>query len=86
MSHRFRGEALFALERFEESIMAFRHAEQLGGQGTEEVFFWRALAHANCGRFEKAEAILREFIRSPNAAHHMVEKCNDAIQHFKKTY
>lgn len=83
MSHRFRGEVLFSLERFDDSISAFQTAETLGGPGTEEAFFWRALAHANSGRASQAIAILENYHASPSANSDLVQKCNAAIQAIK---
>lgn len=84
MSHRFKGETLFELNRYEDAIASFQTAEALGGPGTEELFFWRALAHANAGRRDVAVSILRSYLASPSAEHSMSQKCNAAIEAIEK--
>ena len=79
MSHRFKGEVLFTMERYSECHAAFLKAEELGGPGTEECFFWRALAHANAGNPTEAIGILKAFILSPNANRELATKCEAAI-------
>ena len=79
LSHRFRGEVLFSMGQHEASIEAFECAEQIGGPGIEEVFFWRALAHANAGRLDEAVSVLRAYKDTEGASPELVQKCEDAI-------
>lgn len=79
MSHRFRGEVLFSLERYQDAIASFDTAEKIGGPGTEEVFFWRALAHANSGQKDSALSILRSYVDSASADPELAQKCGAAI-------
>ena len=79
LSHRFKGEVLFEMGRQTECRESFAKAEEVGGPGTEELFFWRALSHANEGHKDEAISILRGYIDSPDAAPGMVAKCESAI-------
>ena len=80
LSHRFRGEVLFAMERYADCEESFRQAEKLAGPRTEERFFWHALAAANGGDPKRGVRILEEYIASPNATPGMVAKCRAAIR------
>ncbi|QDT26738.1 Tetratricopeptide repeat protein [Gimesia panareensis] len=85
MSHRFRGETLFAMNRYDEAIESFLTAERLGGPAMEELFFWIALAHANAERPDRAVEILQEYIDSPAASPDLSQKCKAAIAQIQGT-
>jgi len=63
MSWRFKGECLFQMGRFLDAAECFHRAEDCGGPGTDEVFFWRALALHNGGRTVEAIVVFRDFLR-----------------------
>ena len=67
------------MNQFDDSILSFETAERIGGPGTEETFFWRALAHANAGRPSDALSILQAFVDSSGAAPSLIQKCQAAI-------
>lgn len=82
LSHRFKGEVLYQMERYRECIESFLRAEEIGGPGTEEVFFWRARAYANAGDSESAVEILLKYVDGPQSDLEMVERCKAAISRF----
>ena len=80
MSHRFKGEVLFHMANYSDCEKSFLRAESLGGLGTEECFFWRALAAANAGEPSRGIEILRQYVSSESANPHIVAKCEAAIE------
>lgn len=82
LSHRFKGEVLFEMRRYPECIASFAEAERIGGPGTEECFFWRALAYANAGDKKQAVEILSAYITSNGASGEIVQKAKAALAAF----
>jgi len=62
MGWRFKGECLFELQQYGESIAAFRVAQNFGGPGTEDLFLWIALCCARDNRVGDATDVLKKFI------------------------
>ena len=62
MVWRFKGECLFELQQYGESIVAFRVAQNFGGPGTEDLFLWIALCCARDNRVGDATDVLNRFI------------------------
>ncbi|MDP6449291.1 MAG: tetratricopeptide repeat protein [Lentisphaeria bacterium] len=62
MGWRFKGECLFELQQYGESIVAFRVAQNFGGPGTEDLFLWIALCCARDNRVGDATDVLNKFI------------------------
>ena len=58
MGWRFKGECLFELQQYGESIVAFRVAQNFGGPGTEDLFLWIALCCARDNRVGDATDVL----------------------------
>lgn len=79
LSHRFKGEVLFSMGRYDDSIRSLEEATRLGGIGTHEIFFWIALAHSNSGRHDQAIKLLKDYIDSPGASAELSDKCRAAI-------
>ena len=79
LSWRFKGEVLFQMEKYADSINAFERAEEIGGAGTEEIFFWRALAHHNSGDRYKAVEILERYVSENEKQTEMVNKVKSAL-------
>ncbi|MEZ4222583.1 MAG: hypothetical protein R3B13_16705 [Polyangiaceae bacterium] len=80
LSHRFRGEVLFEMARWSDCQQAFEQAEVIGGPGTEECFFWRALAASNAGDSARAMFIIGEYRAKPDAAPDMVARCHALLE------
>jgi tetratricopeptide (TPR) repeat protein len=79
LSWRFKGEVLFQIERYDESISAFESAEKIGGIGTEEIFFWRALAYYNSGNLNKANEVFSEYLQSGSNNPQLASKVKAAL-------
>lgn len=84
LTHRFKGEMLFKLKYYDEALESFEEAERIGGPGTEEIFFWRALAHGNAGRGDETVSILRAYLAKPSAVPEMAAKCHALIDAFER--
>lgn len=77
--YRFKGEVLFEMGRFAECLAPFRDAEAIGGEASEECFFWRALAYLNMGEPNLAVVILQEYKERPDARPDMKAKCDQLL-------
>lgn len=84
LTHRFKGEMLFKLKCYDEALESFEEAERIGGPGTEEIFFWRALAHGNAGRGAETVSILRAYLAKPSAAPEMAARCHAVIEAWER--
>jgi len=72
------------MERYEESVAPFLRAEELGGEGTEEVFYWRALALAGSDRIDAAIELLESRRSAPGAPPELIERCSEAIDELRE--
>ena len=79
LSWRFKGECLFHLGRYSEAVESFRRAAEIGGEGTEDMFLWQALALHNGGQPEQAKLVIREFLTSGAGSSEMVAKARAAL-------
>jgi len=79
ISWRFRGECLFSLGRYAESVVAFDKAAAIGGPGTEEVLLSAALALHNGGEPEKAKARLRQVLAKTSISAELRVRVEDAL-------
>jgi tetratricopeptide (TPR) repeat protein len=79
MSWRFKGECLFSMKRFAESIECFERAASLGGPGTEDMFLWKALALRNDGKNERAKQVIQRFLASGDGTPQLVAKAKAAL-------
>ncbi len=80
LSHRFKGDVLFKMERYADAVGAFEQARQLGGSGTDDLHLWIAVAHASSGNKAEATRILEEHIRSPGADADSIAAARQAIE------
>jgi tetratricopeptide (TPR) repeat protein len=79
LSWRFKGECLFYLEAFYEADECFQRAAELGGEGTEDMFLWRALALHNDGITSEARQLIRDFLASGAGSPELIEKAHAAL-------
>lgn len=80
MTWRFRGECLFALERFADAAASFGHAYVLGGPGTEEVFIWESLSLFNAGHADEAKRVIHRLLSAGSLSAELSEKAHDVLQ------
>ena len=79
LSWRFKGECLFHLGRYTEAVESFRRAAEIGGEGTEDMFLWQALALHNGGQPEQAKQVIRDFLTSGAGSSEIVAKARAAL-------
>lgn len=79
VSHRFKGEVLLEMARYQEAIASFLKAEKIGGPGTEELCCFRALAYTNLGDTHSALSILNARLQSGNCSPDLTAKIEKAI-------
>ncbi|MCB2387254.1 tetratricopeptide repeat protein [Thalassolituus alkanivorans] len=79
LSWRFKGEVLFQIEKYDDAVKAFESAERIGGVGTEEIFFWRALAYYNSGNLSKANEVFNNYLKADDNSPAMVARVNAAL-------
>ena len=79
ISWRFKGECLFSLKRYAESIECFDRAAALGGPGTEDMFLWKALALQNDGKQESAKQVIQRFLAIGDGTPELIAKAKGAL-------
>jgi tetratricopeptide (TPR) repeat protein len=79
MSWRFKGECLFSMKRYAESIECFDRAASLGGPGTEDMFLWKALALHNDGKYERAKQVIHRFLASGDGTPELIARAKGAL-------
>lgn len=80
LSWRFRGECLFSLQRYDEAVVSFDQATQLGGPGTSESFLWSALALHNGGKRDQARARLTAALATSTLTPELREQTESALK------
>src|SRR5262245_39898603 len=84
LSWRFKGECLFSLNRLDEAIVCFDRAAEIGGEGTEDMFLWKALCLANSGKMEPARQVIRGYLASGVGSEEMIAKAQGALAKFEE--
>lgn len=80
LSWRFKGECLFSMGRFDEAVASFQTAANTGGDGTDDMFLWISLCHANAGRIDEAKQVLNDYLRhSKIATPELIGRAQDAL-------
>jgi tetratricopeptide (TPR) repeat protein len=81
LSWRFKGECLFSLGRFDDAISSFEAAAARSGEGTQDMFLWISLCHANAGRIPQAKEVLNHYIKiAPDAAPDLIARAQKALE------
>jgi tetratricopeptide (TPR) repeat protein len=83
LSWRFRGECLFSLQRYAEAIVNFDRAAAIGGEGTEDMFLWKALSFYNGGQHEEARQVIRDFLASGAGTPQIRAQAQSALDKFE---
>jgi tetratricopeptide (TPR) repeat protein len=86
LSWRFKGECLFSLQRYFEAVDCFDKASALGGDGTEELFLWKALSLYNDGKPEQAKQVIGDFLASGAGSPDLREKAQKALAKLSKRW
>ena len=76
---RFHGECLFHMEFYEDAVESFGRAAGLGGEGTEDMFLWQALALHNDGQSEPAKQVIRNVLASGTGTPQLVAQAEGAL-------
>lgn len=63
---KFKGQCLYYLQRYSEAIKMFDSGLKLGGQGTEEIFFWKIITLYRNVQYITARKIIEEYLSSPS--------------------
>lgn len=71
------------MQRYTEAIPCFDRASELGGPGTEELYFWKALALFNDGQVEAGRKILIDFLASKRGTAKDIAAAEKALQAMK---
>src|SRR5262245_31801030 len=79
LSWRFRGECLFSMNRYVEAIESFDKAAALGGEGTEDMFLWKALSLHNGGQPEQARQVIRDYLASGVGTPELIAQAKNAL-------
>ena len=79
MSWRFKGECLYSLKRYAESVDCFDRAASLGGPGTEDMFLWKALALNNDGKQDRAKQVIQRFLAAGDGTPELIAKAKGAL-------
>ncbi|MEM1204628.1 MAG: hypothetical protein AAGN66_15475 [Acidobacteriota bacterium] len=83
---RFRGDCLMSLGRLSEATGCFDRALDLGGDGTEDTFLWKALAQHQAGNTEGAERTLQDFLDRGDGAGELATKARAILQRLRLTH